>query len=359
MQNSIGSSVILTLFGESHGHYIGGTIDGLPGGIKIDEEFLKEELNKRRPKVDMDTPRIENDEYEFISGVFNGYTTGAPLTILIKNSNVKSSDYSSELIRPSHADYVAKMKYHDHNDYRGGGHFSGRLTAVIVALGSIAKKALMDKGIIIKSHLLSIGDIEDKKFDNYLEDIALMNSHSNPTILDKDKEIKELLNGLKSEQDSIGGRIETVVLNLPLGIGEPWFPSLEGTIANAMFSIGGIKGIEFGRGFEMAKLKGSDVNDELYFDGENVQAYSNNSGGINGGISNGNPITFTVAVKPTPSIGKSQRSINLDNKENVEINLKGRHDPAIVRRIPIVIENLLSIVLADELTKQFGKDYLL
>ena len=359
MSNSIGSSLIFTLFGESHSEYIGGTLDGLPGGLFVDEEFMKKMLLKRRPKSDIDTPRIEEDDYQIISGVFNGYTTGAPLTILIKNQNVDSRNYDKNLIRPNHADYAAKIKYHGYEDYRGGGHFSGRLTAVIVALGSILLKALENKGIRIKSHILSIGEIKDNLFSNFEKEFDEIDKKEIPLISDKEDEIKALLKTLKEEKDSVGGQIETAIINLPSGVGEPWFSSLEGVLSNAMFSIGGVKGIEFGKGFSLSQMRGSSANDELFFNGDKIETKTNNCGGIYGGISIGTPIVFTLAIKPTPSIGQKQNSIDLENKKNVEIEIKGRHDPAIVRRISPVVECLTAIVLSDELVKLFGRDYLL
>lgn len=357
MKNSIGTNVILTLFGESHGEYIGATLDGLPAGIKVDEDFISSQLSKRRPNSPLDTGRIEKDNYQIISGVFNGYTSGSPLTILIKNENKHSDDYDKDLIRPSHADYVSKIKYDGYNDYRGGGHFSGRLTAPIVALGAICLKALENKGIHIGTHILEIEKYKDKEIEN-IEDVNIINNKNVPTINDLDREISELGNRLKQEGDSIGGVIQTGIFGLPIGIGEPWFSSLEGTIANAVLSIGGIKGIEFGKGFAFKDGYGSSLNDELAYKDGKVISLTNNNGGINGGISNGMPIIFNMAVKPTPSISRKQHSINLETKENVEIEIKGRHDPAIIKRVCIVITSLIAIIMCDELSKAYGNKYL-
>lgn len=357
MKNSIGTNVILTLFGESHGEYIGATLDGLPVGIKVDEDFITSQLSKRRPNSSLDTGRIEKDNYQIISGVFNGYTSGSPLTILIKNENKHSDDYDKDLIRPSHADYVSKIKYDGYNDYRGGGHFSGRLTAPIVALGAICLKALENKGIHIGTHILEIEKYKDKEIEN-IEDVNIINNKNVPTINNLDKEITELGNRLKQEGDSIGGVIQTGIFGVPVGIGEPWFSSLEGTIANAVLSIGGIKGIEFGKGFSFKDGYGSSLNDELAYKDGKVISLTNNNGGINGGISNGMPIIFNMAVKPTPSISKKQHSINLETKENVEIEIKGRHDPAIIKRVCIVITSLIAIIMCDELSKEYGNKYL-
>ena len=358
MKNSLGTSIILTLFGESHGQSIGAVLDGMPAGIKVNEEFLKSQLAKRRPNGKTSTQRIEQDNYEILSGVFKGVTTGAPICLLIKNESVRSQDYDEEMMRPSHADYVAHVKYDGHNDYRGGGHFSGRLTAPIVALGSICLKQLEAKGIKLGTHILKCGDVEDPNFDNYQKEIDELNSKEYPLISSREEELENQILKVKEQGDSIGGVLQTAVIGLPVGLGEPWFSSLEGEIANAMFSIGGVKGIEFGKGFGFAKGLGSELNDALYFDGEQVKTKSNNNGGINGGISNGMPVVFNLAVKPTPSIAKDQDSINLKTKENVKVSVKGRHDPAIIRRLPVVINSLLAILLCDELAKRYGVDYL-
>ena len=358
MRNVLGNNVTLTLFGESHQKCIGAVLDGLPAGIKIDEAFINKMLAKRRPSSLMDTARKEEDKYEIVSGVFNGYTTGSPICLIIPNENVKSGDYSERVIRPSHADYVSEIKYGGFADYRGGGHFSGRLTASIVALGAICLKALNDKGISVGTHILKCGKVEDVPFDKIVSDIKKFDSKDIPVISDIEKDIEKEILAARESLDSIGGVVQTGIDGLPAGVGEPWFSSLEGVLANAMFSIGGVKGIEFGKGFEFAKGYGSDNNDALMFDNGKVVTKTNNNGGINGGISNGMPIIFNLAIKPTPSIGKEQDSVDLANKENVKIQIKGRHDPAIIRRISVAITCLTAIVLCDELTNRYGEDYL-
>ena len=358
MKNSLGTSVIFTLFGESHQDYIGGVLDGLTPGIKVDENFIKEMLKKRRPSFKTDTSRIENDDFEIISGVFNGYTDGSPLTILIRNQNKQSGDYTPNIPRPSHADYVAHQRYHGFNDYRGGGHFSGRLTAPIVAIGSICLKALEEKGIKIATHIKKCGDFKDDEIKNLEEDINIINSKEMPIISNNENKLEEEILKAKNDADSIGGITETFVSGLPLGVGEPWFSSLEGEISRAMFALGGVKGIEFGEGFNFANGRGSSFNDEYYYDSNKiVKTRTNHNGGINGGISNGEPIVFSLAIKPTPSIGKEQNTIDLNKEENIVNAIKGRHDPAIIRRICVVITSLLAIVLADQLQLRFGVDY--
>lgn len=359
MKNSIGTSVIFSLFGESHGEYIGGVIDGLTPGIKFDEEFLKTQLAKRRPSSLIDTSRIENDDYQIISGIYNGYTTGSPIAIIIKNNNVKSDDYNLDIPRPSHVDYVSHIKYHGYGDLRGGGHFSGRLTAPIVALGSICLKALESKGIKIGTHILKCGEVNDSSFKDYEKEIDIINNKNIPVIKDIEKDLENEILKYKNDKDSVGGIIETAIIGLPTGIGEPWFSSLEGIISNAIFSIGGIKGIAFGAGFDFANGSAKSLNDNYHLEDDKIVTSSNFNGGINGGISNGNPITFKMVVKPTPSIASKQTSVNLKTNEEVELEIKGRHDPAIIRRISVVINNLLAIVIADELEKKFGVDYFL
>ena len=357
MRNVLGNNVTLTLFGESHQECVGAVLDGLPAGIKINEDFIKKMLSKRRPSSLVDTARKEEDNYRIVSGVFNGFSTGSPICLIIPNENVKSGDYE-KVLRPSHADYVSEVKYHGFADYRGGGHFSGRLTAPIVALGAICLDALNAKGISVGTHILKCGKAQDANFGDVKEDIKKFDDKNIPVISNIEDDVEKEILAAKENLDSIGGVVQAGISGLPAGVGEPWFSSLEGVLANAMFSIGGVKGIEFGKGFGFAEGYGSDNNDALAFDGDKVITKTNNNGGINGGISNGMPIIFNLAIKPTPSIGKEQDSVNLDTKENVKIQIKGRHDPAIIRRVCVVVTCLTAIVLCDELTKRFGEDYL-
>lgn len=358
MKNSIGTSVILTLFGESHQECIGGVLDGLASGIKVDEEFVKEMLLKRRPQGLIDTARKEEDDFKFVSGVFNGYTTGSSICVLIENKNIHSGDYDSKMIRPGHADYVSKIKYDGFADYRGGGHFSGRITAPIVALGAICIKALENKGIKIGTHILRCGEARDAEFSDVEKEVNALNKKSFPTILDIEDKVSEEILKVKNEGDSIGGVLQTAIVGLPIGVGEPWFSSLEGVLANAMFSIGGVKGVEFGKGFGFADLKGSEANDPFMYKDGKVISKTNNNGGINGGISNGMPVLFNLAIKPTPSIAKEQDTVDLENKCDTKLSIKGRHDPAIIRRVAPVVNALVAIVICDELAKRFGTDYL-
>ena len=358
MRNSLGDNIVLTLFGESHGPYVGGVIDNLPAGIEIDEEAIDRALAKRRPSGAISTARVEKDPWQIVSGVYQNRTTGEPLTILIPNSNTHSQDYPSGLVRPGHCDYVAHEVSQGFNDPRGGGHFSGRLTAPIVALGEICKASLASKGIRVGTHAYRIGDVFDKRFEEPQKEIDALLAKDFP-VLDEDKEeaMKKAILEAKAEGDSIGGITETAIIGLPLGVGNPWFASLEGVLAKAMFALGGVKGIEFGEGFRFAEMKGSEANDAWRYEEGMAKTKTNHNGGINGGISNGMPVTFSLAIKPVSSIAKKQESINFETKENVEFELAGRHDPCIVHRICPVVDALVAIVLLDELSKVFGKNY--
>lgn len=360
MKNTLGDNLKLTIWGESHGKAIGAVLDGVCAGVKVDEEFIKYQLTKRRPKGKMETARVEEDNFHILSGVFNGYTTGEAISLIIENNNVKSKDYSdiASIARPSHADYVAYEKYNGFNDYRGGGHFSGRITAVIVACGAILINALKEKGIYIGTHIKKCADVTDRDFDNVLEDIKQLNDKMFPVLNNIEDDIVKVCEKIALELDSIGGTLQTAIYGLPVGLGDPWFSSVEGKIANGLFGIGGIKGIEFGEGFNFANLKGSTANDEFEVKNNKVITKTNHNGGINGGITNGMPVVFNCAVKPTPSIGKIQNSVNFKTKENTKLEIKGRHDPAIIRRIAVVIDSVVAIVICDLLKSKYGDNFL-
>lgn len=361
MRNVLGNNLTVTVFGESHGSHIGAVIDGITAGIKVDENYINDCLAKRRPQGKGETARVEKDNYSIVSGVFNGYTTGSPLCIIIENSNIKSKDYSliKDLARPSHADYVANIKYNGFNDYRGGGHFSGRITASIVASGAILLQALEKLNIKIGCHIKKCGNIIDKDFNDFNNEIDKVNNMIFPVIDDVEEQMKKEINNAASNQDSIGGIIQTAITGLPVGLGEPMFSSLEGELSKALFAIGGIKGIEFGLGFNFANVKGSEANDEFAMVDGKVRTITNNNGGINGGISNSMPVVFNVAVRPTPSILKEQNTINMQTKQNEKLIIQGRHDPAIIRRINIVIRCMCAFVISDMLITKYGQDVFL
>jgi chorismate synthase len=356
MSGTWGSKIKFSIFGESHGKAVGITIDGLKPGIEVDLDYIKREMDRRAPgKSSLSTQRQEADSFEILSGLFKGKTTGTPLCAIIRNSDQHSKDYeqTKALMRPSHADYTGSVKYMGFNDYRGGGHFSGRLTAPLVFAGNLCRQVLEERGIIIGSHVRSIGGIKDRGFSLTDIDQNKLQSLRIETFPVLDAEAGEAMQkailDAKAEQDSVGGVIETAVINLPAGIGDPFFDSLESTLAHLLFSVPGIKGLEFGAGFDIASMRGSEANDEYYVEDGRVRTYSNNNGGILGGITNGMPLIFRVAVKPTPSIGRTQRTVNIESMENDTIEISGRHDPCIVTRAVPVIEAVTAMVLLDNI----------
>ena len=362
MKNTFGNALKITLFGESHGDAIGAVIDGLTPGIEIDYEFIDRQLNRRRSKTQVCTQRVEKDDYKIISGVFEGHTTGTPLCIVIPNRDTKSSDYQlfSSVARPGHADYTANCKYHGYQDYRGGGHFSGRITVALVAAGAIIQSALEKKGIYVGTHIKKCADVCDRDFENYVEDIIKLHAAQFAILDDSSKEqMLQRTTEIKERGDSVGGIMQTAIYGMPCGVGEPWFDSLESMLSHAMFSIPAVKGVEFGIGFGCADMMGSEMNDEFYVNGDDILTKSNNNGGINGGISNGMPIVFNCAVKPTSSIPRKQKTVNFIDKYDTEIEISGRHDSTIIPRACVVAETLSAVVVADLLIGRYGTDYLL
>lgn len=349
-----GNNIKISIFGESHGSAIGINIDSLPSGFALDMNEIMREMKRRAPgKNNLSTLRKEDDEPEILSGYFEGRTTGTPLCAIIKNNDNKSKDYSKikNTIRPGHGDYPGFVKYNGFNDYRGGGHFSGRITAPLVFAGSICKQILRKEKIEIVAHIQSIGEIKDKSFLDCDLDKELINSlkYEEFPLLNKNLEDKmkdEILNA-KKEGDSVGGVIECMILGVKAGIGSPFFDSVESTLAHLMFSVPAVKGIEFGRGFDITKIKGSKANDEYYLDGKKIKTKTNNNGGISGGITNGMPIIFRVAIKPTPSIYKEQGTVDIRTMEETTLKIEGRHDPCIVQRALPVIEGVSAIGILD------------
>lgn len=363
MKNTIGNSIALTLFGESHGAEIGATVSGLAPGIDVNTEFISHQLSLRRPSGNISTARVEEDEYRIISGVKRGKTTGAPLTVIIPNTKQYPGDYDEILRtpRPGHADYTAECKYHGYEDLSGGGQFSGRLTAPIVAVGAILIDALAKKGIYIGTHIRSVAGVSDRDFDTdkLTEEIKALGDMPF-AVLDADagERMKQEIRNAGIDGDSVGGVLECAVAGLPSGLGEPWFDSMESVIAHAMFSIPGIKGVEFGAGFGISAMRGSDANDAFEYSGERIVTATNNNGGINGGITNGMPVIFRVAAKPTPSISRAQNTVDVTERRNTVMEIRGRHDPAIVHRARVVVDSLTATVLADMLALRYGTDWL-
>lgn len=361
MKNTFGYSVAVTLFGESHGESIGAILDGMAPGIDIDREYIAHMLTLRRPSGKISTSRRERDAFKIVSGVVNGKTTGTPITILIPNENVKSVDYApmATVARPSHADYTAQCKYHGYQDSRGGGHFSGRITAALVAAGAICKYALEQKGIRIGTHVKCCAGISDRDFQNLQQDIHAL-CEKEFAVLDDNagEKMCESIQAAAAEGDSVGGILETAILGVPAGVGEPWFDSVESMLSHILFSIPAVKGLEFGAGFLMANWKGSEANDVMRIENGKIVTATNNNGGINGGITNGMPIVFRTAIKPTPTIFKPQNTVDFHGMSEVLLEPKGRHDPAIVHRARVVQDAAAAIVLCDALALRFGTDWL-
>ena len=324
------------IFGESHGPAIGVVLTGVPAGLKLDTEFILAEMARRAPgKNSTSTARKESDLPEILSGVLDGVTTGAPLCAMIRNSDQHSSDYSEfkRKPRPSHSDYAAWARYNGHNDIRGGGHFSGRLTAPLVFAGAVAKLYLKEKGIEVTSVIRNIGGTED------------------PT----PEKMEEVILQARNEEDSVGGIVGITISNVPAGIGSPdRGENIEGEMARTMFAIPAVKGIQFGAGFRLASMRGSQANDALRVENGRVVTRTNHAGGINGGISNGMPILFDVVFRPTPSIGKEQETVDLETMENTTLCIKGRHDPCVVLRARPVVEAAAALTMMDLMQRQNG-----
>ncbi len=355
MSGSFGKNINISIYGESHGEGIGIVINGIQPGFKIDLNKVLEEMERRAPgRNTLSTARKEADEPIILSGIFEGYTTGTPISMMIKNSDTRSKDYSKtkDIARPGHADFSGYVKYQGFNDYRGGGHFSGRITAPLVFAGAIAKQILEEKDIIIGSHIKQIGSVKDEYFDS-------VNIEKN-TLINLKKEVLPVLNKTiqsdmeneilkyKELSNSIGGIVEVCVIGLEAGVGNPFFDSIESIISHLAFSVPAVKGIEFGLGFDFASANGLSANDEFHrVDGTITTPKSNNNGGINGGISNGMPIIYRAVVKPTPSISLTQNTVNFRENKDVELNIVGRHDPCIVQRALVVLEAITAISILE------------
>ncbi|MDO4357290.1 MAG: chorismate synthase [Clostridia bacterium] len=349
-----GNQIRLALFGESHGPAIGVTIDGIPAGLELDMEEIGFEMARRAPgKSRVATARREPDLPEIVSGVKDGVTTGTALTAVIRNTNQHSSDYGDapDVLRPGHADYTGHVRYFGFEDHRGGGHFSGRLTAPIVFAGAICKQYLRRFGIRFAAHVESIRDVKDERFDPMLKwspELDALRGQTIPTLNpDAGTRMEQAVVSARAAQESVGGVIECAVLGLPAGLGAPFFDSVESVFSHLMFSVPAVKGIEFGLGFENASLLGSQCNDEMEYADGRIAILSNRSGGVNGGITNGNPVIFRAAIRPTASIAKPQHTVSLQSGENVLTGTGGRHDPCIVPRAVPVIEAMAAIGTAE------------
>lgn len=352
MANSYGKLFKISLFGESHSEAIGVVIDGVPAGVLLDMDEINFEMSRRAPgNNEFSTPRKEKDLPQILSGVFNGKTTGTPICAVIKNTNTRSSDYTPQILRPAHADFTGKLRYKGYNDYRGGGHFSGRLTAPIVFAGAIAKQIIRCENVEIFSHIKNIGNVYDEKLDFTNPDVTTLKDLKNQTLpfisSEKSQEAEDEILAARKEGDSVGGSIEAVIMGMNAGIGSPFFESVESRISSMLFSIPAVKSVEFGAGTEFSKMRGSEANDSFFIENEKIKTKTNNNGGINGGITNGMPIALAVTIKPTPSISAEQETVNVDTMENTKIKIAGRHDPCIVQRAVPVIEAALAITMLD------------
>ncbi len=350
MENSLGKLFTITSFGESHGRCVGIIIDGCPAGLAVTEDDIQKDLDKRRPGAGIaSTRRAEEDRVDILSGIMNGTTTGAPICLVIWNKDIDSREYEKIrfLLRPGQADYTAFVKYGGFNDFRGGGRFSGRITASFVMAGAIARKLINRIGIEVIAHTIQIGGIkaEPKELNRIRENLE--KNSLKCADLKAAAEMVKAIEKVRKEGDSLGGIIEGIALNVPVGLGEPVFDTLDGELAKAILTIPAVKGVEFGAGFSAAAKKGSENNDPFTIKGGKIVTTTNNSGGILGGISNGMPIVVRVAIKPTPSIEKNQLTVNIKDMESASLSVKGRHDACIVPRAVVVVESMMAVTICD------------
>ena len=355
MSSTYGESLKLSIFGQSHGAAIGMTLDGIPAGLPVDAEALQAFLNRRAPgQNDWSTPRREEDRPEFLSGILDGHTCGAPIAAVIRNTNTRSGDYANlkDAPRPGHADYTAQVKYGGYQDAAGGGHFSGRLTAPLCIAGGLCKQWLEAKGIRIGAHLAAVAGVRDRAFDPMAPELSAINADF--PVLDPEvgEKMRLAVAEARKEADSVGGIIECAVTGLPVGLGEPMFGGMESRIAQIVYGIPAVKGVEFGAGFGTADLRGSENNDSYTVENGTVRTLSNRSGGILGGITNGMPLIFRAAIKPTPSIGAQQQSVSLSQGAEQPLAVKGRHDPCIAPRAVPVVEAAAAIAVFDAILSQ-------
>jgi chorismate synthase len=352
--NSIGKEFVVTSFGESHGKYVGVVIDGCPAGVPLSEKDIQTELDRRIPaQLKIVSGRIEKDKVQILSGVFNGFTTGAPIAMIVANKEANSSDYEAikDLPRPGHADYPVRVKYGGFNDYRGGGRFSGRVTVAVIMAGAVAKKLLSAFDVDVLAYTKAIGNVKMDKPVSLAEIRERYETAVRCPDLACAEAMEEVIVEARKEGDSLGGIIECLALNVPVGVGEPLFDALDADIAKILLAVPAVKGVEFGAGFAAAKLKGSENNDAYRMQQGKVVALTNNAGGILGGLSSGMIVVVGVAVKPTSSIAKEQRTVNLRSMEDAKIAVKGRHDPCVVPKAVPVVESAVATVLADHMIR--------
>ena len=359
MKNTFGNAVSLTIFGESHGPAVGAVLDGLAAGLPVDEAAIAAAMDRRRARGDgLSTARTEADEVEFLSGVYRGHTTGTPVTLLIRNQNTRSGDYAKTagLLRPGHADFTAYAKYGGWQDARGGGHFSGRVTAASVAAGALCERVLQDLGIRVYTHIAVRAGIEDAPLSSAAGLVLPEPAPGHFALLDPAREtaMQEAIRAAGRDGDSVGGMLETIVTGLPAGIGEPWFDSVESELAHLLFAIPACKGVEFGAGFRFAGMRGSEANDPFVLRGGRIETATNRNGGVNGGITNGMPLVLRTVLKPTPSIYKEQRTVDYAALREAPLQIQGRHDPCIVPRAAVVQNTLTAFGLLDLLTVRYG-----
>ncbi len=352
MSNTFGNILKLSIFGESHSDAIGIVIDGLPAGLTLDFDKIRAEMARRAPGQNrFSTPRKEADLPNIVSGFFEGCTTGTPLCACIENTNTRSSDYSRGPLRPSHADFTAEMRYGGFQDFRGGGHFSGRLTAPLVFAGAVVKPYLEEQGIEIFAHIKSIGKESEEAFDAVHPDTDAYRKIKERSLAVLNEEsitrFSAEIDSARESKDSVGGVIECLITGLPAGLGSPFFDSVESRLSAMLFSVPAVKGVEFGTGFSISQMRGSEANDAFCIENETVRTKTNHTGGINGGITNGMPVCFSVAFRPTPSIAATQQTVNLKTNCEESLSICGRHDPCIVPRAVGVIEAVAAIVATD------------
>lgn len=365
MSATWGNYLKLTIFGESHGKAIGIVLEGVPPGITLDKDFIHRQLQRRAPGQNkLSTQRQEKDQFEILSGYFKDKTTGTPMTFVIANQDQYSRDYTKQknVPRPGHGDYPGYVKYHGFNDYRGGGHFSGRLTAPLVLAGAIAQQLLKIRDIHIGSHIKSIYNIQDEQFNKIhiqSEQLESLKDKDFPVLKNaQGQKMKEAILEAKNDLDSLGGVIETAMINIPAGLGSPFFDSVESRLAHMLFSIPAVKGVEFGSGFDLSTMKGSQGKDEYRVEEGQIKTLTNHNGGILGGITTGMPIIFNTAFKPTPSIGQRQRTIDIEKMENIDLEITGRHDPCILPRAVPVVEAVGALGLLDLIIEREGRSWM-